>query len=112
MIVKAERTGGAPEPVEVNGQHVWLRKNIETSTREVGSDGHGTASTTVYSYDEVHYADSTSPTAEQVRENFEELWSAHASDGMTAEERMAAMMARLDEQDAALMELGDMLGGE
>lgn len=119
MIVKAERTGEAPESVEVIGQYVWLRKNIQSSTREVDLDEFGAIAATVYSYDEVHYTDSTSPNAEQVRESFEELWSAHASDGMPDAQRidnltkqLETTKAELENANAALLELGDLIGGE
>ncbi len=81
MIVKAERTGEAPEPVGVIGQNVWLRKNIETSTREVDLNDSDTVTGTVYRYDEVHFVDYGFPTVESVRESFDELWSVHAADG-------------------------------
>lgn len=117
MIVKAERTGEAPEPVEVIGQNVWLRKNIETSTREV--DLNDTDTGTVYRYDEVHFVDYGFPTVESVRESFDELWSVHAADGMSdsariddAIKRLEAIKASLEDTNAALLEIGDIVGGE
>lgn len=119
MIVKAERTGEAPEPVEVIGQNVWLRKNIETPTREVGLSDSDTAPETVYRYDEVYFVDCGFPTAESVRESFDELWSVHAADGMPdsariddAIRRLEAVKASLADTNAALLEIGDIVGGE
>lgn len=119
MIVKAERTGEAPEPVEVIGQNVWLRKNIETSTREVDLNDSDTVTATVYRYDEVHFVDYGFPTVESVRESFDELWSVHAADGMSvsariddAINRLEAIKASLEDTNAALLEIGDIVGGE
>lgn len=117
--MKAERTGEAPEPVEVIGQNVWLRKNIETSTREVALNDSETATGTVYRYDEVHFVDYGFPTVENVRESFDELWSVHAADGMSvsariddAINRLEAIKASLEDTNAALLEIGDIVGGE
>jgi hypothetical protein len=119
MIVKAERTGEAPESVEVIGQNVWLRKNIETSTREDGLNDSDTAPETVYRYDEVYFVDCGFPTVESVRESFDELWSVHAADGMPdsariddAIRRLEAVKASLADTNAALLEIGDIVGGE
>lgn len=119
MIVKAERTGEAPESVEVIGCYVWLRKNIETSTREVVLNDSDTVVATVYSYDEVHFDDYSFPTVESVHESFDELWSAHAADGMPdsariddAIKQLETIKASLEDANAALLEIGDLVGGE
>ena len=101
------------------GADVWLRKNIETSTREVALNDSDTATATVYRYDEVHFVDYGFPTVESVRESFDELWSVHAADGMSdsaridaAIKRLEAIKASLADTNAALLEIGDIVGGE
>ena len=116
MVVKSERTGDAPEAVEVAGSNVWLRKNIETSQRDVGNGDDANEPATAYVYDEVHYIDGSCPTKEQVEECFGEMWDLHKDDGLVDVEHVgrlvSALAAALDDTNAALLEIGDMIGGE
>lgn len=89
---------------------VWLRRNIEKDVADSGPEP--AKAIEFYRADELHFTQVGVPTVDEVTAAFDELWEAHEADELTADERMAAMAARLDEQDAALMELGDMLGGE
>lgn len=107
-----QQTIGATEPtaVQVATPQVWLRRNIRQETLET-AQGEDVRSYDAWICDEVTFID-PAITEDYATERFDELWAAHGHDGMTDAERIAALQARIDEQDAALMELGDMLGGE
>lgn len=97
------RPGGA-------ASDVWLRKNIERDTAGHGED----ADEAVESWraDELHFVSAGSPTADEVAASFDELWEAHEEDGMTDSERLARLAAALEDTNAALVEIGDLIGGE
>ena len=59
------------------------------------------------------------PAVDEVAAAFDELWEAHEDDGLTDAERIDALMeqlkatnAALDDTNAALLEIGDLVGGE
>lgn len=90
---------------------VWLRKNIIKDTAE-NAHSEGVDVYDFWTCDEMSFIVQGTPTVDELTADFDSLWAAHESDGLTDAERFEAMSARLDEQDAALMELGDLLGGE
>lgn len=96
--------------VQVASPQVWLRKDIHQDTLETAS-GDETKSYDAWLADEITFIDPT-VTEDYATEHFEELWAAHEDDGKTADERISELQAQIVEYDAALMELGDMLGGE
>ena len=113
MIVKSERVGTAPDAVEICGKDVWLRRNIEKETRESEA-----GEATVYTYEEVHFTAENGIDAAYALANFDGLWEAHEMDGMTDAERIDALMAQLndakqaiEDANAALLEIGDLVGG-
>lgn len=96
---------------------VWLRKNIEQDVYDNGIEGD--KSVTFYKADEVHFVSVGVPTVDEVTAAFDTLWAAHELDGLTDAERiallteqLAATNAALDDTNAALLEIGDLVGGE
>lgn len=96
---------------------VWLRKNIEQDVYDNGSEGD--KSVTFWKADEVHFVAVGVPTVDEVTAAFDTLWTAHEQDGLTDGERIAILCeqldktnAALDDTTAALLELGDLVGGE
>ena len=96
---------------------VWLRKNIEQDVYDNGIEGD--RSVTFYKADEVHFVSVGIPTVDEVTAAFDTLWTAHELDGLTDAERiallteqLAATNAALDDTNAALLEIGDLVGGE
>lgn len=81
---------------------VWLRKNIVEDTADQGPDG--SESVTFWTWDEVFFSVPGNMTESEASERFDELWSNHERDGMTAEE-----MAR--EAVAEAKEAKEMAGG-
>ena len=84
---------------------VWLRKNIEKDVADNGPDAE--KSIEFYKADELHFVQVGVP------------WEAHEDDGLTDAERIDALMAQLkatnaalDDTNAALLEIGDLVGGE
>ena len=89
---------------------VWLRRNIE---KDVADNGPATdKAVEFYTADEVHFVAAGVPTSEEVAAAFDELWDAYDEDGMTAAERIAALEQQLADTNAALLEIGDLIGGE
>ena len=96
---------------------VWLRKNIEQDVYDNGIDGD--KSVALYKADEVHFVSVGVPTVDEVTAAFDTLWAAHELDGLTdtecialLTEQLAATNAALDDTNAALLEIGDLVGGE
>ncbi len=96
---------------------VWLRKNIEKDVADNGLDAE--KSIEFYKADEIHFIQVGVPTVDEVTAAFDELWEAHEDDGLTDAERIDALMAQLkatnaalDDTNAALLEIGDLVGGE
>ena len=89
---------------------VWLRRNI---TRDVADNGpDASKSVEFYKADEIHFVQAGAPAVEEVEAAFDELWAAHEDDGLSDAERIAKIAARLEETQVALMEIGDLIGGE
>ena len=86
MVVKSERTGERPETVEIAGTDVWLRRGIADPTGEL--------------------------TVEGAKADFDTVWAAHEADGMSMEEQIASLQQQVADSQAALLELGDIVGGE
>ena len=104
------RPGGA-------ASDVWLRKNIEKDVRDNGPDA--ADATEFYKADEVYFVQAGVPAVEEIAAAFDELWEAHELDELTDSERIDALMeqlkvtnAALDETNEALLEIGDLVGGE
>lgn len=119
MIVKSMRVGEPPEAVEVSGHDVWLRRSVYEIPMDVVQDGVSHGQVTMQSYEEVHYVDAGCPSVGEVSARFDELWDEHKHDGMTDTERiqqlfseLAATRSALDDTNSALLEIGDMIGGE
>lgn len=96
---------------------VWLRKNIEKDVADNGAEGN--MSVEFYRADELHFVTVGVPTVEEVAAAFDELWDAHEGDGLTDSERIDMIInqlkdtrAALKDTNAALLEIGDLVGGE
>lgn len=96
---------------------VWLRKNIQKDVADNGSEAGNAIE--FYKADEIHFVQAGVPTLEGVTAAFEELWVAHEDDGLTDTERidkviesLSATRAALEDTNAALLEIGDLVGGE
>ena len=74
---------------------VWLRKNIIEDTADQGPDG--SESITFWTCDEVFFSVPGNMTESEALERFDELWSAHERDGMTAEEMAREAVAEAKE---------------
>lgn len=113
MVVKSERTGEKPEAVEIAGADVWLRRDIAESEREEQMGEGSTAKVNVYTYEELHFTDPTGQlTVEGVKADFNAVWAAHETDGMSMAEQIASLQQQNADLQAALLELGDIVGGE
>lgn len=99
---------------------VWLRKNIEKVEKDIADVGsESETAIEFYRADEIHFVQVGVPTVDEVTSSFDELWEAHANDGLTDSERidelesqLKATNAALDDTNAALLEIGDIVGGE
>lgn len=96
---------------------IWLRKNIEKDVADNGPDAE--KSIEFCRADELHFVQVGVPTVDEVTAAFDELWKAHEDDELTDSERIDALMAQLavtnaalDDTNAALLEIGDLVGGE
>ena len=96
---------------------VWLRRNIEKDVADNGPDAE--KSIEFYKADELHFVQVGVPTVDEVTAAFDELWEAHEDDELTDSERIDALMAQLkvtnaalNDTNAALLEIGDLVGGE
>ena len=66
----------------------------------------------LYRADEVHFVQAGVPAVDEVAAAFDALWAAHEHDELTDAERIAALEQANADTAAALMELGDLMGGE
>lgn len=95
---------------------VWLRRNIEKDVADNGADG---SAIEFYRADELHFVAVGVPSIEAVTAAFDELWVAHEDDELTDTERIDMLInqlkdtrAALKDTNAALLEIGDLVGGE
>lgn len=113
MVVKSERTGEKPEAVEIAGADVWLRRGIAEAEREEQAGEGGTSKVKVFTYEELHFTDPTGElTVEGAKAGFDTVWAAHEADGMSMEEQIASLQQQVADSQVALLELGDIVGGE
>lgn len=110
VVLIEPRAGGAISDV-------WLRKNIQKDVADNGIDS-GKA-IEFYRADEIHFVQAGVPTLEGITAAFDELWSEHEDDGLSDTERIDDLIARLNQTraaladtNAALLEIGDIVGGE
>lgn len=89
---------------------VWLRKNIERGVADCGPDA--AEAVELWLADELHFVAAGVPTVDELTPRFDEIWAAHEGDGASDVERIEALEAQLAEYQVALMELGDIIGGE
>lgn len=96
---------------------IWMRKNIQKDVADNGSEA-GSA-IEFYKADEIHFVQAGVPTLEDINAAFDELWVAHEDDGLSDTERidkiiesLSATRAALEDTNAALLEIGDIVGGE
>lgn len=109
VMVEA-RPGGATADV-------WLRRNIEKDVADNGADAEKAIE--FYRADELHFVAIGVPTVEEVTAAFDELWDAHEDDELTELEQIDKLIeqlkdtrAALEDTNAALLEIGDLVGGE
>ncbi len=110
VVLIEPRAGGAISDV-------WLRKNIQKDVADNGIDS-GKA-IEFYRADEIHFVQAGVPTLEGITAAFDELWSEHEDDGLSDTARIDDLIARLNQTraaladtNAALLEIGDIVGGE
>lgn len=96
---------------------VWMRKNIQKDVADNGIDS-GKA-IEFYRADEIHFVQAGVPTLDGITAAFDELWAAHEDDGLSDTERIDKIIeslsetrAALEDTNAALLEIGDIVGGE
>ena len=109
VMVEA-RPGGATADV-------WLRRNIGKDVADNGADAEKAIE--LYRADELHFVAVGVPTVEEVTAAFDELWDAHEDDELTELEQIDKLIAQLkdtraalEDTNAALLEIGDLVGGE
>ena len=90
--------------------HVWMRRNIEKDVKDP-DDGEG-ESYEFWCAKELAFTVAGSPTAAGIEADFDAVWAEHERDGMTEAERITELEAQNADMQAALLELGDMVGGE
>lgn len=96
---------------------VWLRRNIEKDVADNGADAEKAIE--FYRANELHFVTVGVPTVEEVTAAFDELWDAHEDDELTELEQIDKLIeqikdtrAALEDTNAALLEIGDLVGGE
>lgn len=96
---------------------VWLRRNIEKDVADNGADAEKAIE--FYRADELHFVAVGVPSVEEVTAAFDELWEAHEDDELTEREQIDELIAQLkdtraalEDTNAALLEIGDLVGGE
>lgn len=96
---------------------VWLRRNIEKDVADNGADAEKAIE--FYRADELHFVAVSVPSVEEVTAAFDELWEAHEDDELTEREQIDKLIAQLkdtraalEDTNAALLEIGDLVGGE
>lgn len=109
VMVEA-RPGGATADV-------WLRRNIGKDVADNGADAEKAIE--FYRADELHFVAVGVPSVEEVTAAFDELWEAHEDDELTELEQIDKLIeqlkdtrAALEDTNAALLEIGDLVGGE
>lgn len=109
-VVIEARPGGATADV-------WLRRNIEKDVADNGADAEKAIE--FYRADELHFVAVGVPSVEEVTAAFDELWEAHEDDELTEREQIDKLIAQLkdtraalEDTNAALLEIGDLVGGE
>lgn len=95
---------------------VWLRKNIQKDVADNGIDSGNAIE--FYRADEIHFVQAGVPTIDGITAAFDEIWAAHEDDGLSDTERidkiiesLTATKAALEDTNAALLEIGDIVGG-
>lgn len=95
---------------------VWLRKNIQKDVADNGINSGNAIE--FYRADEIHFVQAGVPTIDGITAAFDELWSSHEDDGLSDTERidkiiesLTATKAALEDTNAALLEIGDIVGG-
>lgn len=81
--------------------HVWLRKNIVKDAADNGIDG---MACEFWRADEVSFICPFIETAE-IEKNFDSLFAKYSEDESNVSERLAAL-------ESAILEIGDIVGGE
>ena len=96
---------------------VWLRRNIEKDVADNGANAEKAIE--FYRADELHFVAVGVPSVEEVTAAFDELWEAHEDDELTEREQIDKLIAQLkdtraalEDTNAALLEIGDLVGGE
>lgn len=96
---------------------VWLRRNIEKDVADNGANAEKAIE--FYRADELHFVAVGVPSVEEVKAAFDELWEAHEDDELTELEQIDKLIeqlkgtnAALEDTNAALLEIGDLVGGE
>lgn len=96
---------------------VWLRRNIGKDVADNGADAEKAIE--FYRADELHFVAVGVPSVEEVTAAFDELWEAHEDDELTEREQIDKLIAQLkdtraalEDTNAALLEIGDLVGGE
>lgn len=84
---------------------IWLRKDIEQDTADIGEESY-----TYWKYVENHLVVPGNVSAESV--DFDALWEQAEEEAKTDAERIADLQVQNAELQAAVLELGDILGGE
>lgn len=96
------------EPHGTGRTDVWLRKNITKTTADIVEG----VSVDVWMADELHFVADGTPTPSEIEADFDALWSAHELDGESLAKQVAATRQLAEDNAAALLELGDIIGGE
>lgn len=96
---------------------VWLRRNIEKDVADNGANAEKAIE--FYRADELHFVAVGVPSVEEVKAAFDDLWEAHEDDELTELEQIDKLIeqlkdtrAALEDTNAALLEIGDLVGGE
>ena len=67
----------------------------------------------VFTYEELHFTDPTGElTVDGAKADFDTVWTTHEADGMSMEEQIASLQQQVADSQAALLELGAIVGGE
>lgn len=102
VLVEARPGGAAAD--------VWLRRDIKQDTADHGEDAD--AATEYWVAEETHFVADGVPTIDEAAADFDAFWAAHEDDDMTEAERVAKLAQAIADNTAALIELGDLIGGE
>lgn len=101
------------EPHGTSRTDVWLRKNITKTACDIAAgDIAAGVSVDVWMADELHFVADGTPTPSEIEADFNALWSAHEHDDDSLAKQVAAARQLAEDNAAALLELGDIIGGE